>query len=45
MNMGMVGEGRRPAFSSAQAGRLDVLALLTVHGQTAYWAAQVLPPS
>jgi hypothetical protein len=33
------------AYINAQAGRLDVLALLTVHGKTAYWATQVLPPS
>jgi hypothetical protein len=32
-------------YINAQAGRLDVLALLTVHGQTAYWATQVLSPS
>jgi hypothetical protein len=33
------------AYINAQAGRLDVLALLTVHGKIAYWATQVLPPS
>jgi hypothetical protein len=31
-------------YVSAQSGRLDVLALLTVHGATAYWTTQVLPP-
>jgi len=31
-------------YLSAQAGRVDVLALLTVHGKIAYWATQVLPP-
>jgi len=31
-------------YLSAQSGRLDVVALLTVHGAMAYWATQVLPP-
>jgi hypothetical protein len=31
-------------YVSAQRSRLDVLALLTVHGKTAYWATQVAPP-
>jgi hypothetical protein len=31
-------------YVSAQSGRLDVLALLTVHGAIAYWTTQVLPP-
>jgi hypothetical protein len=31
-------------YLNAQAKRLDVLALLTVHGKTAYWTTQVLPP-
>jgi hypothetical protein len=31
-------------YLSAQAGRVDVLALLTVHGKIAYWATQLLPP-
>jgi hypothetical protein len=31
-------------YINAQAKRLDVLALLTVRGKTAYWATQVLPP-
>jgi hypothetical protein len=32
-------------YINAQAQRLDVLALLTVGGKTAYWATQVLPAS
>jgi hypothetical protein len=32
-------------YISAQARRLDVLALLTVHGKIAYWAAQVASKS
>jgi hypothetical protein len=32
-------------YINAQAQRLDVLALLTVGGKTAYWATQVLPVS
>jgi hypothetical protein len=31
-------------YTSAQAGRLDVIALLTRHGTTAYFATQVLLP-
>ena len=31
-------------YTSAQAGRLDVIALLTAHGSTAYFATQVLLP-
>ena len=31
-------------YLNASATRLDVLALLTVHGTTAYWTTQVLPP-
>jgi hypothetical protein len=31
-------------YLSAQSGRLDVVALVTVHGAMAYWATQVLPP-
>ena len=31
-------------YTSAQAGRLDVVALLTKHGTTAYFATQVLLP-
>ncbi len=31
-------------YISAQAKRVDVIALLTVRGKTAYWATQVLPP-
>jgi hypothetical protein len=31
-------------YVSAQSGRLDVLALLTVRNAMAYWATQVLPP-
>jgi hypothetical protein len=31
-------------YINAQAKRLDVLALLTVHGKLAYWSTQVLPP-
>jgi len=31
-------------YLSAQSSRLDVLALLTVHGNIAYWTTQVLPP-
>jgi hypothetical protein len=31
-------------YLNAQAKRLDVLALLTVHGKLAYWSTQVLPP-
>ncbi len=30
-------------YLSAQSGRLDVVALLTVHGEIAYWTTQVLP--
>jgi hypothetical protein len=30
-------------YLSAQTGRLDVVALLTVHGKEAYWTTQVLP--
>lgn len=30
-------------YLSAQSGRLDVVALLTVHGKIAYWTTQVLP--
>jgi hypothetical protein len=30
-------------YINAQAGRLDVLALLTRKGQSACWATQVLP--
>jgi hypothetical protein len=32
-------------YINAQASKLDVLALLTVNGNTAYWSTQVLPPS
>ena len=32
-------------YINAQASRLDVLALLTVDGKTAYWATQVAPAS
>ncbi|HUD35968.1 MAG TPA: hypothetical protein VMR14_03660 [Streptosporangiaceae bacterium] len=31
-------------YINAQARRLDVVALLTRHGKTAYWTTQVLPP-
>jgi hypothetical protein len=31
-------------YLNAQAKRLDVLALLTRHGKTAYWTTAVLPP-
>jgi hypothetical protein len=31
-------------YTSAQAGKLDVVALLTIHGKTAYWATQVPLP-
>ncbi len=31
-------------YINAQAKRLDVLALITVHGKLAYWSTQVLPP-
>jgi hypothetical protein len=31
-------------YINAQAKRLDVLALVTVHGKLAYWSTQVLPP-
>ena len=31
-------------YVNAQAKRLDVLALMTVHGKLAYWSTQVLPP-
>ncbi len=31
-------------YLNAQARKLDVLALLTLHGKTAYWTTQVLPP-
>jgi hypothetical protein len=31
-------------YLSPQAKKLDVLALLTLHGKTAYWTTQVLPP-
>jgi hypothetical protein len=31
-------------YTNAQARRLDVVALLTRHGKTAYWTTQVLPP-
>ena len=31
-------------YINAQAKKLDVVALLTVRGKTAYWATQVLPP-
>ncbi len=31
-------------YINAQAKRLDVLALITLRGKTAYWATQVLPP-
>jgi hypothetical protein len=31
-------------YLSAQAKRVDVLALLSVHGKTAYWSTQVLAP-
>jgi hypothetical protein len=32
------------AYTSAQAGKLDVVALLTRHGKSAYWATQVPLP-
>jgi len=32
------------AYISAQAGRLDIVALLTVRGKLAFWTTQVLPP-
>ncbi len=31
-------------YLSAQARKVDVVALLTVRGKTAYWTTQVLPP-
>jgi len=31
-------------YLNAQARKLDVVALLTLHGKTAYWTTQVLPP-
>jgi hypothetical protein len=31
-------------YLNAQASKLDVVALLTLHGKTAYWTTQVLPP-
>ncbi len=31
-------------YLRAQANKVDVLALLTLHGKTAYWTTQVLPP-
>lgn len=31
-------------YINAQAKKLDVLALMTIKGKTAYWATQVLPP-
>jgi hypothetical protein len=49
---GQVGRIRLPrgtkniwkVYVNAQAKKLDVVALLTVGGKTAYWATQVLPP-
>ncbi|HET7017090.1 MAG TPA: hypothetical protein VFI65_24420 [Streptosporangiaceae bacterium] len=31
-------------YVSAQAKRLDIVALMTVKGKVAYWSTQVLPP-